>query len=587
MGRNVHQIRRSQFVLTYGPGAIIESQNGPRLIPRPDRGLGNLFRSDRLKHFEITDSRLRAILSNMRNRDAKIFALPSNASLGKSESQGIYGTYIFPVWKVCYGRKENHRPVLHRNETCPVCSRADDSSPIRFVVACVEGHLDEVDWKYAVHSSKNCNRRCSPDYFYWKAGSSSLSGIVVKCPDCGCSTTMQDVYRMDFYCTGRFPEREYPKFQGRGSPFYTRIRRPRACSEKMKVIQRQSSSLRLPETITLLTIPEYDNSISRILQRSDVAAALGMAFSFLSSSDEDMDVNSFLKNIRGGLSSENLQVIEDFVKENGIEGLRNLYNALHTREKTFVDYVYEEFESLLQGNRSTENFSMSPATKVPSIGPAVPDLYVYPVEKLRTVTAQMGYRRVPYMVSDLQIISSGVYLDDSLWYPGFEGIGEGLFITFSGEGPDISEVEKWGQQNQFNFDTLWGEMVQEPLFVWLHTLSHSIIKALSLKSGYSPASLRERVYIDRNARRGGILIYTTSPGEDGSMGGLVGAVRDFEQILRRALRNIKYCSNDPLCREVEKSPEKVTGAACYSCLLVSETSCEHRNMWLDRHAVGD
>ena len=32
-------IRLSQFILTYGPGAILESTSGPRIIPLPDTGL--------------------------------------------------------------------------------------------------------------------------------------------------------------------------------------------------------------------------------------------------------------------------------------------------------------------------------------------------------------------------------------------------------------------------------------------------------------------------------------------------------------------------------------------------------------------
>ena len=69
------------------------------------------------------------------------------------------------------------------------------------------------------------------------------------------------------------------------------------------------------------------------------------------------------------------------------------------------------------------------------------------------------------------------------------------------------------------------------------------------------------------------------------MGGLVGAVQRFEDVLVEALGRLEVCSNDPLCIEVQKSDVTVNGAACYSCLLISETSCEHRNRWLDRHIV--
>ena len=32
-------VRRSQFIYTFGPGSIIESRDGPRLIPSINKGL--------------------------------------------------------------------------------------------------------------------------------------------------------------------------------------------------------------------------------------------------------------------------------------------------------------------------------------------------------------------------------------------------------------------------------------------------------------------------------------------------------------------------------------------------------------------
>lgn len=122
--------------------------------------------------------------------------------------------------------------------------------------------------------------------------------------------------------------------------------------------------------------------------------------------------------------------------------------------------------------------------------------------------------------------------------------------------------------------------IDNPVFVWWHTLSHAIINSLSLYCGYNSNSLKERVYIHPN---GGILIYNTSPGEDCGMGGLSEVVNIFDVVLENALDNIISCSNDPLCIEENIEMGKVNGAACHNCLLISETSCEHRNMLLDRH----
>lgn len=583
----IQPIRRSQFVLTYGPGAIIESRNGPRIIPSIGKGLIR-FSLDNLIDYRISDNRLKTILKNLRNssRPSEVFSLPSNASLRRPDTSGVYSTYLFPRWKICYGRKKGHNPVLYGESKCPKCGRTDDSSAVRFVAACPNGHLDEVQWSSAVHWGKK--KKCSPRYFYWKSRGSSLSDIVIECPECGANTNMKEIYRLDFSCTGRFPEKEQP-IKNYGRPYVTETDRPKNCNRTMKVLQRQSSSLRFPTTITLLTIPEYDNQISNVLQRKDITNTIELLSNMYSSGSLDEEgVKKHIKELQK-IPENTINVIENHIVENGIDDLFDLYYKLNSEERKFVDFIYEEFESLLQGSRVSENFTVSPPEKITDETGTIPNLLVYPVEKLRTVTAQEGYTRLSDVQGREKVFSS-VYFDDSNWYPGFEGIGEGLFITFGDKKPDFENnkaYEVWNtQENPENLgNPLWEDIPQQPLFVWLHTLSHAIIRRLALYSGYSSASLRERVYIDRTASNGGILIYTTSPGEDGSLGGLIGMVSNFNEVLKRALEDIHLCSNDPLCFEVRKDSERVNGAACYSCLFTSETSCEHRNMWLDRHMI--
>jgi hypothetical protein len=103
--------------------------------------------------------------------------------------------------------------------------------------------------------------------------------------------------------------------------------------------------------------------------------------------------------------------------------------------------------------------------------------------------------------------------------------------------------------------------------------------------------VRERVFVGVDERTGdaggGVLLYTAQPGGDGTLGGLVALVSEFERVLETAFRNLDACSNDPLCGEETFAPGKYNGAACYACALVSETSCEHRNMRLDRNLLLD
>jgi len=126
-----------------------------------------------------------------------------------------------------------------------------------------------------------------------------------------------------------------------------------------------------------------------------------------------------------------------------------------------------------------------------------------------------------------------------------------------------------------------------PVFVWWHTLSHLLIRSISTEAGYPSASIRERVYLERSASRvrGGILLYAAQPGSEGTMGGLVALVPHFQQIFQRTFDMLDRCSGDPLCIENQFQSGHYSGAACYGCLFLSETSCEHRNMWLDRRIL--
>jgi MrfA Zn-binding domain len=127
-------------------------------------------------------------------------------------------------------------------------------------------------------------------------------------------------------------------------------------------------------------------------------------------------------------------------------------------------------------------------------------------------------------------------------------------------------------------------------YVLLHSLSHTLMAEIALDCGYPASSLKERVYAlsapDGAPERCGILIYTATAGAQGTLGGLVGTAPRFAQILESALERSMICSNDPICADHQpgnRSGDRAThGAACHGCLLIAETSCEMRNLFLDR-----
>ena len=85
--------------------------------------------------------------------------------------------------------------------------------------------------------------------------------------------------------------------------------------------------------------------------------------------------------------------------------------------------------------------------------------------------------------------------------------------------------------------------------MWWHSLSHVIIRAIANEAGYSSASIRERIYLENTGQgyKGGVLLYATQPGSEGTLGGLIALAPYFQDLLDSALEQIRSCSSDPLC----------------------------------------
>ena len=86
-----------------------------------------------------------------------------------------------------------------------------------------------------------------------------------------------------------------------------------------------------------------------------------------------------------------------------------------------------------------------------------------------------------------------------------------------------------------------------------------------------------------------MLLTTTASDSDGTLGGLVSLSEPgrLADIIDQALRAMTRCSSDPVCaRRLPQDPEDfLHGAACHCCTMVSETSCERANRFLDRRFV--
>ena len=586
-------IRRSQFITTYGPGAILEGQNGPRLIPT--LGNSHVFDGRRVTDFEITDQRLSQALLNM----AGILRLPTNAEVGEPDFRYIYETTPFPSWSLCVQHGILYRKASNDSRACPRCPaltgsrgawRQAQRESIRFVRACSAGHLDDVDWLWAVpHSSTSC----APSYLHWRGGGGALRQIDIVCPDCHGHINLGIAYSRDWRCSGRLPE------EGRFRP---------GCTEPSRIIQRGAANLRMAELSTALTIPPRYTRLHRLLEMSVIHSALIAAqpntkLILLQSLNNLVSSGLLMQSVVGEIETYTEPAILSVIGDTLSGG-----TASNDRELRL-----EEFMALQTAAKDGAPAQPSPTPGSPpqfevirqNVRTIVADsgrhLRVTPVNRLRVVMVQTGYRRLGPLNSLVDL----PFLDGQRqWYPGVELFGEGIFVDFApSDSLDLPLSELTGSAANTWFDAWMSPSAVHqqtmpyslhelhPVFVWWHTLSHRLINSLAIDSGYSSASIRERVFVNIDEQTGeasgGVLLYTAQPGGDGSLGGLIALVPEFERVLRVALRELNSCSNDPLCGEEAFDRGKYNGPACYACALISETSCEHRNMKLDRRLLLD
>jgi len=134
-----------------------------------------------------------------------------------------------------------------------------------------------------------------------------------------------------------------------------------------------------------------------------------------------------------------------------------------------------------------------------------------------------------------------------------------------------------------------------PEYILAHSLAHALMSEVALDCGYPASALKERLYVlprdPGQPIQCGILIYTAAAGNQGTLGGLVEVTRRFVSLLRSALERERLCSGDPVCADHDPTTahddRTLHGAACHGCLLVAETSCEARNLFLDRALIVD
>ena len=465
--------------------------------------------------------------------------------------------------------------------------------PVRFIAACDRGHIQDFPFMKWVHRNDDCAPDCK---LRLRGGrnAAGLSGITIQC-SCGKSRSMAGAFSEDaldnvnVLCGGLRP------WLG------DRTLESTKCGNRLRALQRGASNVYFAHVASSIYLPLWGESASRrvveLLEDADIWQSLSRAL------------------VAGRIDIERCKGICEYnPKCKGIDPeelceaaqlrLDGSGNIVSAGEETEEKYRQAEYEAMTAA-RGGEQIDLYIIPKdLATYNPPVRDFFenVMLVCKLRETRAFYGFSRcLPDDGRSSQRHIEDLRLDTSInWLPAIMVRGEGIFLKLNEERlatwEQSSDVIKRFTSLRNNYNRVRQDRGQpprqfSPKFVLIHTMAHLLINQLCFDCGYGSAALRERIYCDAEDTSfpmSGVLIYTASGDSEGTMGGLVrqGEPDRLERVLIRALRTAQWCSSDPTCVESNgQGPDSCNLAACHTCALLPETSCEEGNRLLDRVLV--
>lgn len=581
----VGKVRRSQLISTYGIGAIVDLEKGSYM----PMGLEDWERVTKLPSLSITEDRLQLLLGVERFRLAPI--AKELKPTRKVDPKYAVPVVRFPKWHQCpkcLRIGQEGMPFELATNGCELECRGHPTplltTPVRFVVACPKGHIEDFPWEWWAHRRRDsvCDR---PMLELRSDGkSAALADIYVKCKNCGARESLGDAFRPEAMA-GR---------KCRGSRPWLHDRQD-GCDAPPRVIQRGASNVHFPVVASALSIPPASEAAFQIIDNQWLS---------LGSMPEEA-ITPALTGIAKSLDVDfDILLIAYREKQRLLGGVA---------DRTEINSRREEYEALSRDRNDGIFAGVMPqfCNRVEDAPEALSKWFdiVGAVSRLREVRALAGFTRIePYPVSPENIrdaLNRGVISPLSKtprnWLPATEIRGEGIFLRFR-----TDAIDAWAQANpgmvrrvdalERRSAIVASERGYErdytitPRLLLVHSFAHALIRTISVDCGYSSSSLRERLYVSEAdgalCSMNGVLIYTGSPDSEGSLGGLVRLADPVKltKVIMRAIRSALWCGSDPVCLEntPEQSGDRISGAACHCCLLVPETACEKFNRELDR-----
>lgn len=601
-----NEIRLSQMIMGFGPGAMID-------LPSRSIIVGGLpLWRQQIEPRIIIEPRLQEMLERSLTQSGRLadgvrltLRQPPYATNDGDRLKRDVPALIFPLWFVCDPESGttpsvggSRRRMVQWKELEWSTGKFKDGSktisvtPMRFVAACKKGHMQDINWRGLVHRGQGQSGCRSAMWFLDRGTSADPKDLSIEC-DCGARVEFEFLFAEGILgsCHGHQPWLGDQSVDANG------------CSENLKLLVRGASNAYFPQVANVIALPVGADHIG------DIIKANLASLSKLASVDQLIGVLSFNQALANMFGSVDPAVIFSRIQE--LKDGSNPTTPVSTSPKV------AEFDILASGKELIGTNAIDSRLHATTLqdhtwrgGHILERLLsrVVAVKRLTEVTCLYGFTRLePAPVAsdgsleEVLLAAEGASLGEADWLPAIEQNGEGIFLQF--DPAAVSTIV----QSKFSIDRVnelrlayqdWaGKFKNSPTFpggayTFLHSLSHALMTEIALQCGYPATSIKERVYAlptegpQSPIGRLGILIYTSASGAQGSLGGLVAMAPKIVELLTAAVEKMQVCSNDPICSEsmpqAHFDGSLVNGAACNACILAPETSCEMRNMLLDR-----
>lgn len=604
------ELRQSQLLTTFGPGSMVDLPKRSVIISGLTywKGERQFIREDRLR-YKIAQS-----LQLPEGQDIQLYTPPQQSSDPSAPISGV-DAFVFPTWFLGQLEKtiERNNKTYRTRPLVPWSAvkgglrfegQRIQAVPVRFVQACTNGHLSDINWYAFAH--EDFKTTCRGQLWLDEAGSGSdFEEIFVRCEDCGKLRPLSQAKVPDSKVLGPC-EGQRPWLGPIGQELCRRHRIdntgtpvPTDQPEYNRLLVRSASNAYFTQILSVISMPDRDAELRKTLDRFY---------------EEDLQFSEDIADVRKELKKPKFSDLATFGVDAVWAEIERRKGGITTPERSIKQL---ELETLLScppemGNETllddqvfqgyTRQYPVLDAKWNPFL-----DRIVL-VHRLREVMALIGFTRfeaaMPNIEGEIDDLAIGVRraaLDREIsWIPAIENLGEGVFISIKKEAVETwlerPEVKQQVDKLDLGFKA-WLDsrgIAQDRArfpggpYIMLHSLSHLLITAVSLDCGYASSAIRERIYAFDEIGYG-ILLYTGTSGSEGTLGGLVEVGRSIEHHLAKALEYGRLCSNDPVCAQHQPDdPQEdrfLHGAACHGCLLIAETSCERRNEMLDRTLV--